>query len=813
MTVRHARLIALAVIAIAILSSGACATVELTPEEIRSVGIADLRALAGQGDLTAQVTLGDLYVEGDGVPQDEAEAVRWYRLAAEQGNAEAQLALGGMYFAGRGVAEDPTEGVRWWRLAAEQGHLPAQTGLAGRYFDGRGVPRDEAEAVRWYRMAAEQGDAEVLAWLLVTAEQGRAEAQHGLGVMYAEGRGVTQDEAEAVRWYLLAAEQGDTEATAWVRRMAEQGRAEAQHGLGVMYAEGRGVTQDEAEAVRWYRLAAEQGLVEAQVALASMYATGRGLPEDGGEALWWYRLAAEQGLVEAQVALGGMYAEGRGIAQDETEAVRWYLLAAEQDDNEAVTRLRRMVEQGSVEAQAALAAVYAVGRGITDDPFFMPIAAGQPAIEVCIMEFATIPNSDGQAARMMLLVDEPGTGRLFVNDMRGPLYSVSYDGTTVTQYLDLNADHWGVSVESSGFEQGFQSFAFHPQFHESSTPGFGKLYTLTDTSDTRPPADFASGGNSNSHDTVLLEWTAEHSEAATYDGGPPRELVRFEQPFNIHNGGHLAFHPLTSPGDAEFGLLYMGVADGGSDDQFFLAQNRGSAFGKILRLDPLGSNSANGEYGIPADNPFANDGDPDTLGEVYALGVRNPQRFNWDSTTGNMFVADIGENVVEEVSLVTAGANLGWSDWEGSFVVQSGRRHVSLANPRGDAQMTYPVVEYGQLDPLLQPGSAVTGVYVYRATAIPQLTNLVLFGDNPSGEVLAFSADNLPAGGQEAIRRILFNNGNGPKTVLQLIQEKNTADGQGVATRADMRLGLGPNDQMFVLNKRDGTIRLLVAVR
>ncbi|SVD41693.1 uncharacterized protein METZ01_LOCUS394547, partial [marine metagenome] len=167
MTDRHARLIALAVIAIATWNTAACATVGLTPEEIRSIEIIDLRARAGQGDLVAQVALGDLYAEGDGVPQDETEALRWYRRAAEQGdaaaaawvhriaeqgNAEAQLALGGMYFAGQGVAEDPTEGVRWWRLAAEQGHLPAQTGLGGRYFNGRGVAQDDAEAVRWYRL-------------------------------------------------------------------------------------------------------------------------------------------------------------------------------------------------------------------------------------------------------------------------------------------------------------------------------------------------------------------------------------------------------------------------------------------------------------------------------------------------------------------------------------------------------------------------------------------------------------------------------------------------------------------------------------
>ena len=124
--------------------------------------------------------------------------------------------------------------------------------------------------------------------------------------------------------------------------------------------------------------------------------------------------------------------------------------------------------------------------------------------------------------------------------------------------------------------------------------------------------------------------------------------------------------------------------------------------------------------------------------------------------------------------------------------------------------MTYPVVEYGQLDPLLQRSSAATGVYVYRATTIPQLTNLVLFGDNPSGEVFGFSADDLPIGGQDAIHRILFDNGDGPKTVLRLIQEKNIAQGKEPATRADMRLGLGPESQVFVLNKRDGIIRVLV---
>ena len=282
------------------------------------------------------------------------------------------------------------------------------------------------------------------------------------------------------------------------------------------------------------------------------------------------------------------------------------------------------------------------------------------------------------------------------------------------------------------------------------------------------------------------------------------------QPFRNHNGGQIGFNPLASPEDADFGLLYIGSADGGSGgDPLDLAQNLNSAFGKILRIDPLGSDSANGRYGIPTDNPFATDGDATTLGEIYAYGVRNPQRFGWDSANGNMFLADIGQSIVEELSLVTAGANLGWNDWEGSFRFIS-RQEVSLVDPRGEAGLTYPVVEYGQLDPLLQRSSAATGVVVYRHDAIPQLRNLVLFGDNPSGEVFSIHADQLPSGGQDAIRRILFNDNGASKTLLQLIQEKNSDQGKSPATRADLRFGTGPDNQIFLLNKRDGTIRLLV---
>ena len=471
---------------------------------------------------------------------------------------------------------------------------------------------------------------------------------------------------------------------------------------------------------------------------------------------------------------------------------------------------------------AALLAGASVFAQTPTDPFPTPINATD-VIKVNVVEFATLPDLGGpMPARPMLLVDEPGTRRLFVNDMRGPLYTLprpstgsgrpklveGRDGKAVSVYLDINDPKWAMNINSQGNERGFQSFAFHPQFARQGTPGFGKFYTYVDTANMPPVVDFKPNGGTHTHDAVVLEWTAKTPAAATYDGGAPRELMRFEHPFGNHNGGQLSFNPLAAPNSADFELLYMGIADGGSGgDPLNNAQKPDSIFGKMLRIDPLGKNSANGKYGIPKDNPFVNDSN--TLPEIYAIGVRNPQRFAWDSRNGNLFVADIGQNIVEEISQVTKGANLGWNKWEGSYGFIS-RQAVNLENPRGDSKMVYPIAEYGQVDPLLQSSSAVTMGVVYRRKEIPQLSNLLIFGDNPSGEVFYVSADKLPNGGQDAIRRILFNDKGQAKTLLQLVQEKNVAQGKPPSTRADLRFGEGPNGELFVMTKRDGVIRQIV---
>jgi glucose/arabinose dehydrogenase len=447
--------------------------------------------------------------------------------------------------------------------------------------------------------------------------------------------------------------------------------------------------------------------------------------------------------------------------------------------------------------------------GQTNNPFAQPIPQDDGVIAVTVREFASLPDIDGVAARMMTLVDEPRSRRLFVTDMRGPLYTVSADGKTVTLYVDTNDPKWGHPVQSQGRERGVQSFVLHPQFAQAGTPGFGKFYTYTDTSNQTPPPDFTTANPTSTHDTVLLEWTAKTPGASSYDGQAPRELIRLRQPFANHNGGAIAFNSTARAGTADFGLLYMGIADGGSGgDPMNLSQNLGSAFGKVFRIDPLGKNGRGGKYGIPASNPFLKTAD--ALPELFALGIRNAQRFAWDTKDGAMYLSDIGQNIVEEVSPVSAGANLGWNVWEGSFRFVS-RQAVSVESPRSDPKMTYPVVEFDQVDPLLQNNSASVSLVIYRHSAVPRLTNRLLFGDMPSGEVFHVNADALPKGGQDAVRRVLFVTGEGqtPRTALAIMQEKNQAQGKKPATRADLRLDASSTGQIFLLNKADGTIRVI----
>ena len=400
-------------------------------------------------------------------------------------------------------------------------------------------------------------------------------------------------------------------------------------------------------------------------------------------------------------------------------------------------------------------------------------------IAVNYSEFATIPDINGEAARLMHFVEEPGTKRLFVSVMTGGLYSISYDGKTVTQYLDLNATQWAVSVQSQGSERGVQSFAFHPQFSQRGTPGYGKFYTYIDTSNITPAARLHDAWQAHARhgaarmdgeDTVGggLRWR--RAAGALSRRASVRQPQR--RPDRLQPAGQARATP-------EFGLLYLGFADGGNGgDPMDLAQNMSSAFGKILRIDPLGKNSANGKYGIPESNPFVKGAKPETVKEIYAVGVRNPQRFSWDSKSGTLYLADIGQNAVEEISPVTSGANLGWNKWEASFPYVKAQGQVDSSRQRDEAGMTWPVVEFDHRDPLFQR-AAITGVIIYRQTAIPALEHLMIFGDNPSGQIFYVDADKLPNGGQAAVRQILFNDNGTPQDAPAADSREEQAAGQG----------------------------------
>jgi uncharacterized protein len=154
------------------------------------------RRRADQGFVGAQYNMGYLNYHGQGVPQNYAEAAKWYRKAAEQGDAHGQSVLGDMYSEGKGVPQSYADAAKWWRKSADQGDIGAQVHLGWMYDYGKGGPQNYAEAAKWYRKAADQGN---------------AYAQIGLGNMYGAGHGVTQDYVQAHTWYNLAAAQGDAD--------------------------------------------------------------------------------------------------------------------------------------------------------------------------------------------------------------------------------------------------------------------------------------------------------------------------------------------------------------------------------------------------------------------------------------------------------------------------------------------------------------------------------------------------------------------------------------------------------------------------
>ncbi|WP_338891727.1 SEL1-like repeat protein [Aeromonas rivipollensis] len=278
--------------------------------------ITALRKAAEGGDAVAQFHLGERYDFGQGIEQNDSQALLWYQRAAEQGHSDAQFNLGVMYEDGQGVTKSAHTAAKWYYKAAKQGHASAQFNMGAMCRKGEGVKQSDIKAFKWYLKAAEQGD---------------ADAQYNLGIMYWKGIGVEQSDIKAFKWYLKAAEQGDVK---------------AQFIIGLMYEQGCGVGQSDSKAFEYYRKAAEKGDSDAQCNLGWMYDEGRGVEQSYSKAIEMYLKGTEEGNARAQCNMGVIYTEGRGVEQNYRTAIEWFRKASKGGDGQGTINLGQMYMNG-----------------------------------------------------------------------------------------------------------------------------------------------------------------------------------------------------------------------------------------------------------------------------------------------------------------------------------------------------------------------------------------------------------------------------------------------------------------------------------
>ncbi|MGI9120758.1 MAG: PQQ-dependent sugar dehydrogenase [Acidimicrobiales bacterium] len=323
------------------------------------------------------------------------------------------------------------------------------------------------------------------------------------------------------------------------------------------------------------------------------------------------------------------------------------------------------------------------------------LSAGTPLANATMQDLAGVRVRLTEVARLdapVTMAVRPGYDLLFVAQRGGRVMVVGGGGVRLQPLLEVETTTEG--------ERGLLGLAF--------APDGGHLYVSYTNLD----------GNSR------LEEYAMGQGGADIDLGSRRTLLMVDQPFSNHNGGHVTFGP--------DGLLYVGLGDGGgAGDPMANAQNPNTLLGSILRIDPRAQGDA--PYAIPADNPFAGGGG---RGEVFVYGLRNPWRFSFDQATGDLWIADVGQNAVEEVDLLPAGsaggANMGWPALEGS-------RPFKGTPPPGAVA---PVYDYTH-----DNGYSVTGGFVYRGTRIPGLQGAYVFGDLGTARLWALAvADGKVAG-------------------------------------------------------------------
>lgn len=294
-----------------------------------------------------------------------------------------------------------------------------------------------------------------------------------------------------------------------------------------------------------------------------------------------------------------------------------------------------------------------------------------------------------------------GTNRLFVLEQAGRImvFENRSDVNRASVFLDIKD-----RVNSAGNEEGLLGLAFSPDF--ASTGHFYLNYTAT-----------------NPRRTVISRFTAPQSRSGPADPNSESKILEVLQPFSNHNGGQIVFGP--------DGYLYIGMGDGGSaGDPMGNGQDLNVLLGKLLRIDVSGPGDRHG-YRIPPDNPFVGRGTSGVREEIWAYGLRNPWRFSFDPATKDIWLADVGQNSLEEIDGVQKGGNYGWNRMEGS------RCFPPTARDCDKTGLILPVFEY----PTSGGNCSITGGFLYRGELLPSLKGAYVYADYCSGKVWALQYD------------------------------------------------------------------------
>ena len=470
----------------------------------------------------------------------------------------------------------------------------------------------------------------------------------------------------------------------------------------------------------------------------------------------------------------------------------------------------------------------------------IPEPVDKRGLEVQIEDVARLPETRGMRppdqdvspagwARVSFVRDLPD-GRRFANDSRGFLYRI--DGDRPALYLDFAAlfPH----AVYNRLESGLIGFDFHPEFAQN-----GLFYTVHGERAPGNPAvpNFVPPGFTAAdatHHNVITEWRARDPAANMFEG-TRRELLRVAHIVQnlSHPMGNVEFNPTAKPGDADYGLLYtsgsdLGFSNGGGPhaNNFAQTQRLDSVVTAILRFDPRSPSVTNGvkglgDYTVPAINQFQADGDPATLGEIYAYGFRNAHRLSWDMTDGTMFASDIGMNHIEEINIVHEGGNYGWMKregyWENGMSRPGGALNQLFALPadvlsgRTKDEFTYPVAMYDHND-----GVAISGGFAYYGS-IEALRGKFVFGDVQRGRLFAAdlralkSADDGVPSTVAPIEEIQLyvRNDSGARVYVSFRELVERTMGASMS-RADLHLGRSRDGEIFLTSRQDGMIRMLV---